>query len=72
MTIQVEKEKVSLRLTFDDGIVDGKQKLKSKSYNRIKETAGDENLFKTGQVLAGLQDKDLELISKIEVSSLLG
>lgn len=71
MTVRVEKENITLRLSFDNGMVDGKQKLKTKSYNRIKKTAEDQNLFNTAEAIGQLQSKNLELISKVETSSLL-
>ncbi|NLK44241.1 MAG: DUF1659 domain-containing protein [Tissierellia bacterium] len=70
MAIENLKERTTLRLEFDGGIVDGKQKLLPKSYSQIKTTASDEELYNTANTIAGLQNKDLMIVKKIEVSSL--
>ncbi|HEY8361874.1 MAG TPA: DUF1659 domain-containing protein [Tissierellaceae bacterium] len=64
------KEKTTLRLEYDGGIVDGKQKLITRAFNRIKTTATDEELYNTANVIASLQNKNLMYIKKVEVSSL--
>ena len=72
MPVQIEKDKITLKLSYDDGMVNGKQKLKSKSYNRISVSANDQDLLDGAKTLASLQSKNLEVISKIETSNLLG
>lgn len=70
MAIQNLKEKVQLRLELDDGIVNGKQKLKSKSFIQIKTTATDEALYTTAMTIADLQEKDLLKVKRIEETSI--
>lgn len=70
MAIQTSKEKVTLRLELDGGIVDGKQKVTGKSFNQIKTTAGDEALFNTASILSDLQEKGLLKVKKIETTSI--
>ncbi len=70
MAMETLKEKLTLRLELDEGIVDGKQKLKTKSFSQVKVGASDEALYISGQALAGLQEKDLLNVKKVEVSSI--
>lgn len=70
MAIQNLKEKVQLRLELDDGVVNGKQKLKSKSFIQIKTTATDEALYTTAMTIADLQAKDLLKVKRIEETSI--
>lgn len=68
MAISTVKEKIALRLQLDGGIVDGKQKLNSKTFAQIKVTAEDENLFAVAETLAGLQEKPLMTVQKVETT----
>ncbi|HLS53002.1 MAG TPA: DUF1659 domain-containing protein [Tissierellaceae bacterium] len=70
MAVVGEKEKVTLRLGLDAGLVDGQQKIQTKSFTRIKTTAENEDLYNTALVLAGLQSKDLLEVKKVEESIL--
>lgn len=71
MAIQTVKEKITLRLELDGGVVDGKQKVNSKSFTQIKTTADDENLLNTAHVLASLQERDLLKVKRIETTNLI-
>lgn len=70
MAIENLKERTTLRLQFDGGVVDGKQKVITKSFSQIKTTASDEELYNTANAIAHLQNKNLMFIKKVEVSSL--
>lgn len=52
-------ERKELVLKFDNGVVDGKQKFKSKAYS-IKSTSSDEAVYMTGTVISSLMDLVLE------------
>lgn len=71
MAIQSIKEKITLRLELDGGLVDGKQKIDSKSFTKLKAEAEDTNLHGTATVIAGLQDRDLVKVKKIETLRLI-
>ena len=71
MAIIAHKEKSTLRLELDNGIVDGKQKTLSKSFTKVKTDAADEDLHVTALAIADLQSKDLINIKKIEEVSLI-
>ncbi len=60
------KEKLALKLELDDGMVDGKQKTKSKTLNNIKVDAMDDNIHGTALALAGLQAKPLLKVKRVE------
>ncbi|MDR7857507.1 DUF1659 domain-containing protein [Tissierella sp.] len=71
MAIQTIKEKMTLKLELDGGIVAGKQKVDSKSFSQIKTTAVDEDLYNTATALSGLQEKNLLKVKKIETTDLI-
>lgn len=71
MAIQTVKEKISLRLEFDGGVVNGKQKIHPKSFTQINISAEDEALLNTANVLASLQDRNLLRVKKIETTDLI-
>lgn len=64
--IKAEKEKLSLRLELDDGVVNGKEKIKRKSYNQVNPTATDEDIHSVGKTLSSLQSRELVKIKKLE------
>lgn len=70
MAIQNLKEKTTLRLEFDGGVVAGKQKISPKSFAQIKTTADDTALYNTATVISGLQEKNLLNVKRIEVTSI--
>ncbi|MFA5575920.1 MAG: DUF1659 domain-containing protein [Tissierellaceae bacterium] len=70
MAIGNLKEKMTLRLELDGGMVEGKQKILPRSFSQIKADANDEALYSTAVALSGLQTKDLLKVKRIEVTSL--
>ena len=71
MAIQTVKEKMTLKLELDGGIVAGKQKVDSKSFSQIKTTAVDEDLYNTATAISGLQEKNLLKVKKVETTDLI-
>lgn len=71
MAIQTIKEKMTLRIELDGGIVAGKQKIDSKSFTQIKTASEDTDLYGTATAIAGLQDRDLVKVKRIETVSLI-
>ncbi len=71
MAIVNVKEKVTLKLELDNGIVDGKQKIVSKSLSKVKTNALDDALHSTATALAALQSKDLLNVKRVEESKLV-
>lgn len=70
MAVQVATEKVTLKLELDGGIVDGKQKVNSKSFSKIKNDAQNEDLHGTAVTMASLQERELVSVKKVETSEL--
>lgn len=62
----VEITKKSLKLELDNGVVDGKQKIDSKTYSNISLSATDENILSAGELISGLQEKALINVKRIE------
>lgn len=48
-----------LRVRFDDGMKNGKQKYKSKSFTNIREEATDDNLLAVSNALNELTEKEI-------------
>ncbi|WP_422486360.1 DUF1659 domain-containing protein [Gudongella sp. DL1XJH-153] len=68
MAIEVMAEKKTLKLELDAGIVDGRQRISSKSYSNVKLDATDDNIHVSGETLAGLQNLPLMKVKKVEES----
>ena len=71
MAVIGNKEKITLKMELDAGVVDGKQKIKSKAFTNIKASASDENLHGTAELFAGLQNLPLLNIKKVEETVLI-
>ncbi len=71
MAIDTLKEKLTLRLEFDGGVVNGKQKIHPKSFAQIKTTADDLNLHAAAKAIAGLQEKSLLKVQRVETTTLI-
>ena len=59
MAVAKEVVKRELILEFDGGVVLGKQTTVQKRYTNINIAATDDNLLDAGQILSGLQEKNL-------------
>lgn len=70
MAIQELTEKVTLKIELDGGVVDGRQKINSKSFSKIKTDVTNEDLHGTAATMAELQEKDLVGIKRIQTSQL--
>lgn len=70
MAIQTITEKVTLKIEVDGGMVNGKQKLNSKSFSKIKTDAANEDLHGTATTMANLQERELVTVKRIETSNL--
>ena len=66
MAVITNKERVTLKLELDGGIVNWRQRITSKNINNMKLDASDEAIHGTGLALSSLQSKDLFKIKKIE------
>ena len=71
MAITTVKEKVVLKLELDNGIVDGKQKIQSKTFNKVRTDVADEDLHGVEVILADLQSKELLKVKKVDEVTLV-
>lgn len=71
MAMETVKEKLSLKLELDGGMVNGKQKTHSKTFAQIKTTADDTNLHTSAKAIADLQEKSLLKVQKVETTTLI-
>ena len=66
MAVSNIKEKTVLKLEYDNGIVDEKQRIKTITYSKIRTTATDEQMYNTGIAIQELQQKTLLAIKRSE------
>lgn len=71
MAIRNKIEDVVLKLELDGGVVDGKQKIKAKRFNKVKVEVGDESIYETAVVLSGLQNRTLLNVKRLNEISLI-
>lgn len=70
MAVVEMKNPGSLRVRIDLGMVDGKSKIKSKTYSNIKTNASGQDLFDVANAMFALQKYDVLEIIKQEYTSL--
>lgn len=70
MAIIANKERLTLKLELDGGIVDGRQRISTKSINNMKLASSDDAIHGTGLALTSLQNKDVLKIKKVEEMTL--
>lgn len=63
-------ESLRLKLILDGGTVNGKPVKVNKTYNQIKKTATDDNLLGAAGEIAGLQNKPVINVVRLEESTL--
>ena len=65
-----EKQKITLRIGLDAGLVDGVQKYKHKNFAQISLDTTDQALFEAGEALGQLFAEELSYIHKVEETQL--
>lgn len=70
MPIVVEKNKTSLKLEYNGGMVGEKQKLIRKTFNKVDVDATDEAIYETAKILETLQNKEVVNVKKVEEKTL--
>lgn len=55
-----------LKLSYDGGIVNGRQRTISKTYNNLSHGASDSAIKQVGQTIVGLQTRPLNEMLKID------
>ena len=64
------KNPSSLRIKLDLGMVDGKTKVKSKTFASLKPDASAQNVYDVGEALMALQEYEVLEIAKIDNTTL--
>ncbi len=62
----------SLRVKLDLGLVEGKQKTKSKTYSNVKISATDQDIYDVAEAIMGLQKHTVLEIIKQDFTNLEG
>ncbi len=63
-------EKTQLRLEFDNGMKEGRQMIKSRTYSNIKHDATDDGLKATSDAVNALSEKNILATKKIVISNI--
>lgn len=63
-------EKTQLRLQFDNGKIDDRQRYKSKTISNITENATDDNLLSVSNAINSVTEKEVLITQKVVVSTL--
>lgn len=66
MAVTTISENTRLKLELDGGMDGDKAIKKSKTFSKVKEEAGNEDLYSVGQALGGLQALPVISIKKLE------
>ncbi len=70
MTVEKSISKLSMKIQLDDGIVNGKQKIQNKTFNKIKLDAKDLDLCQVGEALSSLYAKEALGMIRVEEAEL--
>ena len=71
MAVREIKNTSSLRIKLDLGMVDGRTKVKSKTFSSVKHDASAQNVYDVAQALMGLQEYQTIEIAKIDNTTLV-
>ena len=59
-----------MKIQLDDGLVNGKQKIQNKTFNKIKLDAGDADLYQAAEAISSLYAKDTLGLIRVEEAEL--
>ena len=71
MAVREVKNPSSLRIKLDLGMVDGRTKVKSKTFSSVKHDASSQNVYDVAEALMGLQEYQTIEIAKIDNTTLV-
>lgn len=71
MAVKESKNPSSLRIKLDLGMVDGKTKVRSKTFSNLKHDATSQNVYDVAESLMALQEYDVLETIKIDNTTLL-
>ena len=70
MVVNEMQNPSSLRIKLDLGMVDGKTKVKSKTFSSVKHDASAQNVYEVAEALMNLQEYSTIEIAKIDNTTL--
>jgi len=70
MSVIEAKNPSSLRVKLDLGMVDGKTKVRSKTFSNLKHNADTQDVYEVAQSLMALQEYEVLEIAKIDNTTL--
>ena len=70
MVVNEMQNPSSLRIKLDLGMVDGKTKVKSKTFSSVKPDASTQNVYEVAEALMNLQEYSTIEIAKIDNTTL--
>lgn len=71
MAVNEAKKPSSLKIKLDLGMVDGKTKVRSKTFSNLKHDATSQNVYDVAESLMSLQEYDVLETIKIDNTTLL-
>ena len=71
MAVNESKNPSSLKIKLDLGMVDGKTKVRSKTFSNLKHDATSQNVYDVAESLMALQEYDVLATIKIDNTTLL-
>ena len=71
MAVNESKNPSSLKIKLDLGMVDGKTKVRSKTFSNLKHDATSQNVYDVAESLMSLQEYDVLETIKIDTTTLL-
>ena len=71
MAVREVKNPSSLRIKLDLGMVDGRTKVRSKTFSSVKHDASSQNVYDVAEALMGLQEYQTIEIAKIDNTTLV-
>ena len=71
MAITEAKNPSSLRIKLDLGMVDGRTKVRSKTFSSVKHDASAQNVYYVTEALMGLQEYQTIEVAKIDNTTLV-
>lgn len=71
MAVKESKNPSSLKIKLDLGMVDGKTKVRSKTFSNLKHDATSQNVYDVAESLMSLQEYDVLETIKVDNTTLL-
>ena len=71
MAVTTDFLEQKLQIRSNHGMVDGKEKITSRTYGDVKAAATDQDIYDVAQIIAGLQQPVMEEVIKQEMNLIM-